>query len=97
MVRSLWQQLEYPPLAAISLVLGLACLPALARFAIGEDFKRARANLGFGNVFYTQLTLFRLLLGQNWLSLRPVVFFGGYLIASGAIYLLLARLARLLS
>ena len=96
-MRSFWQQLEYPSLAAISLVLGLACLPTLARFAIGEDFKRSRENLGFGNVFYTQLTLLRLLLGQNWLSFRPVVFFGGYLVASGAIYLLLARLARLLA
>ena len=97
MLQEFWEQLEYPPLAVISLVLGLACLPSLARFAIGEDFKRARENLGFGSSFYTQLTLLRLVLSGNWLSLRAVVFFGGYLIASGAIYLLLARIARLVA
>ncbi|MCU0759644.1 MAG: hypothetical protein MUF07_10700 [Steroidobacteraceae bacterium] len=97
MVREFWLQLEYPSLAIIALVLGLASLPSLARFAIGEDFKRARENLGFANSFYTQLTLLRLVLHGNWMSLRPVVFFGGYLIASGAIYSVLARIARLVS
>lgn len=97
MLRDFWRQLDYPTLAILSLILGLASWPALARFAAGEDYEEARSNLSVGNKLQIQISLIYLVLVGNWASYVPLVFFGGYLLISGMIYACLAGLARLIA
>ena len=100
MLREVIRQLDSPWLFSVALVIALPAVPFLVRFAIGDNFHHALGNLGVGvaDRFQRQLTVIRMLLRpQRWLSLRIVVFVGGYFIVSGAIYLCCARIAQWLS
>jgi hypothetical protein len=90
------RQLEFPWLVVPAMLLGLLLIPALLRFYYGNSYKEVMNELGFGSKLEAQIEILRIALYGQF-NFRAVVFLATYVVLSGAIYLMLARVARALA
>ena len=94
MLRAFLTGLEFPWLAGLSVVIALFALPSLVRFFYGATRQEVARELGVGDPLQTRVSVLSLLLYGRWWQMRAIAFVAAFLVCAGAVYLVLAGLAR---